>query len=161
MPVRGKIFPPAIMFKKHYKNQQSQFKPLFPIKTELQKQPNQLKPSSSIKNANPEEATPFTMIPGLIPKEPMSHPHNKAYIRVQAWLQQSDEETPPEPEHEPWTLVQGEIPEEPLCHTHNMAYIRMKAWIQQLEGGVDTNHFYMNSELPLSFMKDDNEELYD
>ena len=118
-------------------------------------------PSSPIKNANPEEATPFTMIPGLIPKEPMSHPHNKAYIRVQAWLQQTDEETPPEPEHEPWTLVQGEIPEEPLCHTHNMAYIRMKAWLQQLEGGVEINHFYMNSELPLSFMKDDIEELYD
>ena len=81
-------------------------------------------PTSSIKDADPEEAAPFKMIP--------------------------------EPEHEPWILVQGEIPEEPLCHTHNMAYIRTKAWVQQLEGGVEINHFYMNSELPLSFM----EELY-
>ena len=90
-------------------------------------------PSSPIKNANPEEATPFTMIP---------EPEDDLNI-------------------EPWTLIQGEIPEEPLCHTHNMNYIRTKAWIQQLEGGVEINKFYMNSELPLSFMQDDIEELYD
>ena len=148
------------------------------------------KPSSSIKNANPEEATPFIMIsePGeepctliqeKLPKEPLARINNVAYIKMQAWLHQLDEEPPPE--HENWTLIQGELPKgelpkgelpkgelpkgelpkEPLCHTHNMNYIRTKAWIQQLEGGVEINHFYMNSELPLSFMKDDTEELYD
>jgi len=90
-------------------------------------------PSSPIKNANPEAAAPFKMIP--------------------------------EPEDdimsETWSIVQGEVPEEPLCHTHNMSYIRTKAWLQQLEGGVEINKFYMNSELPLSCMKDDIEELYD
>ena len=70
-----------------------------------------------------------------------------------------DEEPPTE--HENWTLIQGELPKEPMCHTHNMAYIRMQAWIQLLERGVDINYFYMNSELPLSFMKKDTEELYD
>lgn len=104
------------------------------------------KPSSSIKDANPEEATPFTMIPGLIPKEPMSHPHNKAYIRVQAWLQQTDK-NPSEPEQV----------KEPLCHTHNMSYIRVQAWFQLLGGGVEMKKFY---DLPLSYMKDDIEELY-
>ena len=90
-------------------------------------------PSSPIKNANPEAAAPFKMIP--------------------------------EPEDdimsETWSIVQGEVPEEPLCHTHNMSYIRMQAWIQLLERGEDINYFYMNSELPLSFMKEDTEELYD
>ena len=90
-------------------------------------------PSSSIKNADPEEATPFTMIPE--PGEELMT--------------------------ESWTIVQGEVPEESLCHTHNMAYIRTKAWLKQLEGGVEINKFYMNSELPLSFMQDDIEELYD
>ncbi len=133
------------------------------------------KPSSSIKNANPEEATPFIMIsePGeepctliqeKLPKEPLARINNVAYSKMQEWLHQLDEEPPPE--HENWTLIQGdlpkgELPKEPLCHTHYMAYIRMQAWIQLLERGVDINYFYMNSELPLSFMEKDTEELYD
>ena len=133
------------------------------------------KPSSSIKNANPEEATPFIMIsePGeepctliqeKLPKEPLARINNVAYSKMQEWLHQLDEEPPPE--HENWTLIQGdlpkgELPKEPLCHTHNMAYIRMQAWIQLLEKNVNINYFYMNSELPLSFMEKDTEELYD
>ena len=128
------------------------------------------KPSSSIKNANPEEATPFIMISEpeeelcslikeKLPKEPLARINNVAYSKMQAWLHQLDEEPPPE--HENWTLIQGELPKEPLCHTHNMAYIRMQAWIQLLEKNVDINYFYMNSELPLSFMEEDTEELYD
>lgn len=128
------------------------------------------KPSSIIKNANPEEATPFTvisepgeepctLIQGKLPKEPMSRINNVAYSKMQAWLHQLDEEPPPE--HGNLTLIKGELPKEPMCHTHNMSYIRMQAWIQLLERGVDINYFYMNSELPLSFMKEDTEELYD
>ena len=128
------------------------------------------KPSSSIKNANPEEATPFIMISELgeepctliqekLPKEPLARINNVAYSKMQAWLHQLDEEPPPE--HENWTLIQGDLPKEPMFHTHNMAYIRMQAWIQLLERGVDINYFYMNSELPLSFMEKDTEELYD
>ena len=128
------------------------------------------KPSSSIKNANPEEATPFIMIsePGeepctliqeKLPKEPLARINNVAYSKMQEWLYQLDEEPPPE--HENWTLIQGELPKESMCHTHNMAYIRMQAWIQLLEKNVDINYFYMNSELPLSFMEKDTEELYD
>ena len=90
-------------------------------------------PSSSIKNAYPEAAAPFKMIP----------------------------EPEDEIMSETWSIVQGEVPEGLLCHTHNMSYIRTKAWLQQLEGGVEINKFYMNSELPLSCMKDDIEELYD
>ena len=128
------------------------------------------KPSSSIKNANPEEATPFIMISELgeepctliqekLPKEPLARINNVAYSKMQEWLHQLDEEPPPE--HENWTLIQGELPKESMCHTHNMAYIRMQAWIQLLEKNVDINYFYMNSELPLSFMEKDTEELYD
>ena len=107
---------------------------------------------------------PCSLIQEKLPKEPLARINNVAYIKMQAWLHQLDEEPPPE--HENWTLIQGELPKgelpkEPLCHTHNMAYIRMQAWIQLLEKNVDINYFYMNSELPLSFMEKDTEELYD
>ena len=81
------------------------------------------KPSSIIKNANPEEATPFTVFSEL--------------------------------ETEPRIIVQEKLPKKPrLCQTHTMAQVQ--GWLQQLGGGVDINHSYMNSELPLSFK----EELY-
>ena len=81
------------------------------------------KPSSLIKNANPEEATPFTVISELEP--------------------------------EPRIIVQEALPKKPRrCQTHTMAQVQ--GWLQQLGGGVDINHSYMNSELPLSFK----EELY-
>ena len=82
------------------------------------------KPSSLIKNANSEEATPFTVISELEP--------------------------------EPRIIVQEALPKKPRrCQTHTMAQVQ--GWLQQLGGGVDINHSYMNSELPLSFK----EELYD
>ena len=81
------------------------------------------KPSSLIKNANPEEETPFTVISELEP--------------------------------EPRIIVQEALPKKPRrCQTHTMALVQ--GWLQQLGGGVDINHSYMNSELPLSFK----EELY-
>ena len=82
------------------------------------------KPSSLIKNANLEEATPFTVISELEP--------------------------------EPRIIVQEALPKKPRrCQTHTMAQVQ--GWLQQLGGGVDINHSYMDSELPLSFK----EELYD
>ena len=79
------------------------------------------KPSSLIKNANPEEATPFTVISELEP--------------------------------EPRIIVQEALPKKPRrCQTHTMAQVQ--GWLQQLGGGVDINHYYMNSELPLSFKEE-------
>ena len=81
------------------------------------------KPRSLIKNANPEEATPFTVFSELEP--------------------------------EPRIIVQEALPKKPRrCQTHTMALVQ--GWLQQLGEGVDINHSYMHSELPLSFK----EELY-
>ena len=109
------------------------------------------KPSSLIKNANSEEATPFTVIPkrGLKRKQPSliknANPEEATPFTVISEL-----------EPEPRIIVQEALPKKPRrCQTHTMAQVQ--GWLQQLGGGVDINHSYMDSELPLSFK----EELYD
>ena len=119
------------------------------------------KPPSRIKNANPEEATPFTMISELepepriivqaaLPKKPhRCQSHTMAL--VQGWLQQLG-----------WGVdfnylyMDSELPLS-FIEDHSMAYGKVHGWLQQLDGGSEINHLYMNSELPLSFK----EELYD
>ena len=105
------------------------------------------KPSSIIKNANPKEATPFTIPKRRLKRKPPSLIKNA----------NPEEATPftviSELEPEPRIIVQEKLPKKPhRCHSHTMALVQ--GWLQQLGEGVDINHSYMNSELPLSFIED-------
>ena len=105
------------------------------------------KPSSIIMNANPEEATPFTIPKRRLKRNPPSLIKNT----------NPEEATPftmiSELEPKPRIIVQEELPKKPhSCQTHTIAQVQ--TWLQQLGGEVDINHSYMNSELPLSFIED-------
>ena len=136
---------------------------------------------SRIKNANPEEANPFTVISELkpdpriivqeklpselkpdpriivqekLPKKPhRCHSHTMAL--VQGWLQQLGDGV--DINH---SYMYSELPLS-FIEDHSMAYGKVQGWLQQLDGGGDINHLYMKSELPLFFYEEDTEQLYD
>ena len=123
-------------------------------------------PSSPIKKANPEEACPFTIIP-----EPCDNlvdtvqegkkPEEYYEFKLIATLE-------PPSKIDPQALksyTEGPIidinPDYFHCHTSTLAYVKYIS-DKQLEEATNFNDFYDMSELPLSFIEEEEEEsLYD
>ena len=132
------------------------------------------KPVSIIKKKNPEEACPFTIIPEPSVASRSSedkqhegkqhegkHPEDHYEFKLIATLEHPSEIDPEAlnsyKTEEDWVDINPDY-----FHCHTLAYIKYIS-DKQLEEETDSNDFYKNSELPLSFIEKEEEvySLYD